>query len=226
MHSADVPHILAAGIRNVQEYLRRSGRLRLDPEAIAERLAWENTPRIADNTVVRPLHERLLRIFDLDDVLTGPDEIDRLCRAFMEPVFARARIYDDTFPALDLLRRRGLMTAVVSNTPWGSPGNLWREELARLSLAEWIDADVFCTDVGQRKPAPEIYDHAMKALGVAAEQCLFVGDDPCWDVEGPRVVGMDAVLLDRQNPDEHIVPGAIRRLTDLEDWLFLNDSRA
>jgi len=38
-----------------------------------------------------------------------------------------------------------------------------------------------------------------------------VGDNPAWDVEGPRASGMKAVLLDRQGRAE----GAFRSLTEL-----------
>jgi len=223
MIARDVPALLAEGIGRVREYLRVAGKLRLDPEAIAERTACENAPRAAGNHAVRPLADRLVRIFDLDDVLTDPDELDRLCRQFMQPVFARGRIYDDTLPALKALSARGLTLAIVSNTPWGSPGYLWREELARMGVSEWFDVEVFCTDVGWRKPAREIYDYTLAKLGAKPDECLFVGDDDRWDVIGPREVGIDSLLLVRDTPDEHVRPDAIRRLTDIEDYLFLRD---
>ena len=96
------------------------------------------------------------------------------------------------------MRAQGIKTAIVSNTPWGSPAALWREELARLGLADAVDVLVFCPDCGWRKPARQIFDYALGKLKAMPEQCVFVGDDPRWDIAGPEAVGMAAVLIDRR----------------------------
>ena len=54
--------------------------------------------------------------------------------------------------AYQALRSRGIKTAIVSNTPWGSPADAWRAELTRHGLLDKVDATVFCMDVGWRKP--------------------------------------------------------------------------
>ena len=56
---------------------------------------------------------------------------------------------------------------------------------------------MFCGDVGWRKPSPRIFEHAAARLGIACGQCLFVGDEPEWDVAGSGAVGMRPVLIDR-----------------------------
>jgi putative hydrolase of the HAD superfamily len=115
----------------------------------------------------------------------------------MAPLFARGRPYDDVLPVLRRLRAEGVRTAIVSNTPWGSPGDLWREELARLGLAGEVDLAVFCSDVGWRKPAAAIFEYTLARLDARPADCFFVGDNPRWDVAGPRRVGIEALLLDR-----------------------------
>ena len=143
---------------------------------------------------VRPLRNRLANIFRL----TASDDISpHLCRAFMVPIFAFGRCYDDVFPTLRELRPKGLRAAIVSNAIWGTPGDLWREEMTRLGFSDWMDEIVFCTDCGWRKPDRRIYDYTLEKLRARPEQCLFVGDDPTCDVAGPRAVGIEAVLLDR-----------------------------
>jgi putative hydrolase of the HAD superfamily len=61
-----------------------------------------------------------------------------------------------------------------------------------------MDSVVFDRDVGWRKPAAQIYEFAVKTLGVRPIDCLFVGDDPRWDLRGPRAIGIEAVLIDRK----------------------------
>ena len=115
------------------------------------------------------------------------------------------------------LRSRGLKTAVVSNSPWGSAAELWREELRRLELLPLIDAAVFCGDVGWRKPAPAIFQHAAALVGEKPEHCLFVGDDPEWDMLGSKAAGMRPVLLDRVGRHRDYVGNKITSLTELHE---------
>ncbi len=173
------------------ELLRERGLVAGPPDEMAERVAAESGAD-PDDCRVRPLGGRLGRIFGLPS--PAPDEV---CRAFMAPIFALARIYDDTLPALAALRSRGVRTAIVSNSPWGSPSHLWREHIADLGLADRVDAAFFCGDCGWRKPAPQIFEYVLGRLGLTADRCLFVGDDARWDLAGPEAVGMRAVIIDR-----------------------------
>ncbi len=184
--------VLVGAIRNAHAALSGFTAVRLD-EAQTFALT-ENTER--DDGKVRPLQERFDRIFGLADQL--PAELrDRAARAFLQPIFDRARKYQDSDPTLRTLRRQGYKLAIVSNAPWGSPGHLWREELKRLDLADAIDFSFFCVDCGWRKPAPAVFDRVLQQLEVKAGECLFIGDEPLWDIEGARAAGMPAVLIDR-----------------------------
>jgi putative hydrolase of the HAD superfamily len=64
-------------------------------------------------------------------------------------------------------------------------------------LVERVDAVVFCGDVGWRKPARQIFEYTLERLHVAPGACVFVGDDPRWDLVGSRALGMQAILIDR-----------------------------
>jgi putative hydrolase of the HAD superfamily len=189
------PGVLEASIREVAAYLTGRDMWEGDPANLAERIAAERDEP-ADHSV-KPLEGRLARIFGFaEDALT--DEANAgMCRAFLAPTFARAQLYDDALPTLSALRARGLKTGIISNLPWGSPPEPWLEEVARHGLRDAVDVLVFCRDVGYRKPARQPVDSALYQLGLAPLECLFVGDDPRWDIAGPRGLGMDAVLLDR-----------------------------
>jgi putative hydrolase of the HAD superfamily len=144
---------------------------------------------------VLPL-ERRLRVI-LEGFGVGDDErLARAADAFLEPIFARARLNPAAWAVLDALRGRGLGLAIVSNTPWGSPAGPWRGELRRLGLLERVDAAVFCADVGWRKPHAAPFVRALEQIGADAADALFVGDDPRWDIAGARGVGMRSLLLE------------------------------
>jgi putative hydrolase of the HAD superfamily len=109
--------------------------------------------------------------------------------------------------------------AIVTNTPWGAPANLWREEVARLGLADYMDRVVCCTDAGWRKPARQVFEFTLEKLQVSAQECVFVGDRPDWDVAGARAMGMDAILIDRSGTIEDSGEKPIRNLGELEERL-------
>ena len=163
-----------------------------DPEDLLARALGLN--REAPDLAVRSLADRLRELFPQCGAVTR-GEMDRVCRAFMGPIFACAKVNDAAVEVLDALRTRGIKTAIVSNTPWGSSGQLWREELARHSLLHTVGTAVFCVDVGWRKPHPAPFLRALETLGVEAKNAIFVGDDPRWDIEGAKRSGLRPVLL-------------------------------
>lgn len=239
---AEFPAILKQAILQVRGYLEEEGLLAVSAETMWRTVRQEDYE--AEDHRVRPLEERLGRIFAIEPA--GPPPWDRreparpseeqpawdrraparflertqaMCRLFTGPIFACGRCYKDALPVLQQLRAEGVKTALVSNTPWGSPGALWREELARLGLSGWLDVVVFCTDVGWRKPASPIFERALDLLGADPQDCFFVGDDPRWDLAGARAAGIPPILLDRRGRTAGVEEGSIQNLHELWDRL-------
>jgi putative hydrolase of the HAD superfamily len=106
--------------------------------------------------------------------------------------WSRARALAATTHALlESLRARGLKLGLVSNAvdpPW-----LLHRDLELEGVAERLDAAVFSSEIGWRKPHPAIFEHALGLLGVAAERSLFVGDSLANDVAGAAALGMTTV---------------------------------
>ena len=146
---------------------------------------------------VRPLAAHLQELFGEYESL---DAGSALGTAFLKPIFAMARLDPQAVPLLEALRGRGIKTAIVSNTPWGSPADAWRAELTRHGLLDKVDATVFCMDVGWRKPHCAPFDRALSLLDVAPADALFVGDDHRWDIVGAQNAGLRPVLLESDVP--------------------------
>jgi len=116
----------------------------------------------------------------------------------------------EALPTLAALRARGLATAIVSNAPF--PPEMMRRQMRGLGFLDAVDAVTLSAEVGRRKPAPELYQAGLDALGVEAAAALYVGDRLREDYEGPRRLGMRALLLSPSPP-----PGvqAVARLSEL-----------
>jgi FMN phosphatase YigB (HAD superfamily) len=70
------------------------------------------------------------------------------------------------------------------------------------------------------KPDPRIFEMALQAAGVAANQALYVGDNVADDIEGARRVGLEAVLINRPGRPRATAPLMIESLLELESLVF------
>jgi len=218
----DFPAILKQAIVEVRGYLSQSGLLHVSEDDLWCRVREEDHE--SSDYRVRPLEERLARIFELEHLPDDSRVVDAICRRFMKPIFARGYCYEDSLSALKELREKGYRTAIISNTSWGSPAYLWREELNRLTLSTYMNTVVFCRDVGWRKPARQIFLYALEKLSALPRDCVFVGDEPKWDVVGPRAAGITPILIDRSGArPSSVEPKLIRNLRELVPSLRLLD---
>jgi HAD superfamily hydrolase (TIGR01509 family) len=87
------------------------------------------------------------------------------------------------------LRDSGLRIGVCSNLalPYGPP--------LLSSLPDTPDAVILSYEVGLMKPDPAIFYLVCDRLGFSPPEILFVGDTPSADIEGPRTIGMPAMLI-------------------------------
>ncbi|HEV3344531.1 MAG TPA: HAD family hydrolase, partial [Pirellulales bacterium] len=75
------------------------------------------------------------------------------------------------------------------------------------------------SELGVRKPSPDFFSQIAKALHVAAERILLVGDDRSNDYLAARAAGWQAVFLDRDG--ERGGEDTIRSLAELPARLGL-----
>ena len=99
----------------------------------------------------------------------------------------------DALQVLSWLGAQGIKRGVCSNAPF--PPEMMRRQVDMNGIGEMVEAVVFSSEVGRRKPAPEVYRAALDAIGVDAPHALFVGDRVREDYEGPIAAGMRAVIL-------------------------------
>jgi putative hydrolase of the HAD superfamily len=167
-----------------------------DPEELArlsahfrERyLPLLHAPGTVEEVEYPGLVRELLAAFAID---VADDELDRYLEAEHRAWEPAMQVGATSVALLESLRNRGLGIGLVSNAT--DPGWLLRADLERQGLAPYLDAVVFSSELGKRKPHPAIYEAALSALGVDADRALFVGDRLVEDVQGPARLGMTTV---------------------------------
>jgi putative hydrolase of the HAD superfamily len=143
-----------------------------------------------DEVVYMDVYERAWR---RAGVTASRDALYRLLDLEQQVWDRHVRPAPDALATLAALRSRGLRTAIVSNAPF--PPEMMRRQMGGLGFLAAVDAVVLSAEVGRRKPAPEIYAAGLRALSVAAADAVYVGDRLLEDYEGPRRVGMEALLV-------------------------------
>ncbi|MBL8929567.1 MAG: HAD-IA family hydrolase [Kineosporiaceae bacterium] len=122
-----------------------------------------------------------------------PELVDSLYATLTEPWVA----YEDAIPTLTALRDKGIRIALVSNIGTGI-----QSVLDRCGLTDMLDAVVLSYQVGAVKPGPDIFEHALRAIDVPAEQALMVGDS--WqDDGGAAALGCRVLILPRTTGPVH-----------------------
>ena len=118
--------------------------------------------------------------------------VARLFRALSR---RRLRLFPDTLPALKELQKTYNL-GLVTDAQW-----VFSEpEIRFLGLERFFETVVLSSRYYVRKPAPQIYTHALRALRLNPSQALYVGNDPREDVPGPQAIGMPVALIHRNGP--------------------------
>ena len=117
------------------------------------------------------------------------------------------------------IKQRGLATGLVCNAGFTTTPHLL-PMLEHYGLRAQLDVMVFSDEEGYAKPDPRIFAKALDAIGLAARECAFVGDNPHTDIAGAQAVGLFAVQVGRKERDG-VMPDA--RIDDLSELLGVLD---
>jgi putative hydrolase of the HAD superfamily len=101
---------------------------------------------------------------------------------------------------LESLRERGIRLGIVCDVGF-SGGELLRELLEAEGLLRHFDGWGFSDEVGHYKPAPQIFEAALAALGAEPAGALHVGDLRRTDVAGAGAHGMRTVRYRGMNDE-------------------------
>lgn len=122
----------------------------------------------------------------------SPELVEVACASTQRAWVEGVTPVDAARPVLAELRRRGMRLGLCSNAPY--PGALMREQLEILDLSHYFDATLFSSEIGWRKPAPQVFAEMLTRLHLPASRVWFVGDDWEADIKGACRAGMRAIL--------------------------------
>jgi putative hydrolase of the HAD superfamily len=121
---------------------------------------------------------------------TAPDT-----RSFMQALFdlpPAEIVRPDAAALLTDARAAGLRTGLLTNDLYDFHGDDW---VASIPVLHAVDALVDASRHGVLKPDPRAYRIGIEAMGLAAEELLFLDDQPV-NAEGARTAGLAVILVD------------------------------
>ncbi len=102
-----------------------------------------------------------------------------LCFEYVDP---------NVYLLLERLKTIGLRLAIISNCSSEEV-----QVIKQSKIYEYFDKIILSYEVKMQKPDIRIYKEGSGLLGVAAEECIFVGDGGSNELEGAKAAGMKAI---------------------------------
>ena len=127
------------------------------------------------------------------------EELSKMYQEFFLDYIDDVSFIPEARETVDCLKRRGIKTAVVTNSP-KETGHLILEHVG---LKEHLDVIMTGGDVSEGKPSPEIILKACKILNVKPEEAVLVGDTEN-DVKSGRAAGCKVIGVGVDGGDKRI----------------------
>ena len=172
-----------------QEVLRRDAASLSAPVEDFMRL-WHDTAQHRSTGVIPTIEANFALICERLGLSANEAVIAQATRLRNDYIASQVAPRADALTTLAAIRARGLKIALVSNCGPETP-QIWDG----LPLKQLFDATVFSCMAGFAKPDRRIYEMALAALKVKAQDCLYVGDGEGNELAGAAAVGMHPVMI-------------------------------
>jgi putative hydrolase of the HAD superfamily len=159
--------------------------------------------------------QRRRRVREFLAVDVSDAEADAMFEGYVWRYEAGWTVYADAVPGLRAVREAGLRAVVLTN----GNGDHQRSKLDRLALTDEIDELIAGDTLPVGKPDPRAFAHALERLGADKHDVVMVGNSLENDIRGAQAVGIDAVLVDRDDAQPDADVPRVRELTQLLDVL-------
>jgi FMN hydrolase / 5-amino-6-(5-phospho-D-ribitylamino)uracil phosphatase len=150
----------------------------------------------------------LLRRYGVED----PDAVAGAREWYQTNRFLGLQLFPDAVTTLGHARANGRTIGLITN----GPADVQCAKLELLGLRAHVDFALISGEFGIAKPDPAIFQEALRLAGACAEDALFIGDSPEFDVAGARASGIRSVWVNRTgSPWSHADPPPDHEVTDL-----------
>lgn len=137
----------------------------------------------------RPSTDIVLELNDEYDLKLDPESVAMAKREAFLKRLGTISLIDEVAAFAESLRGRVPMAIAT-----GSNRMVVEKTLQAMGVSDWFDEVVTSDDVAEGKPAPDIFLHAAKLLGVDPKKCLVLEDAPAGILAAQRA-GMQVLTI-------------------------------
>lgn len=165
----------------------------------------------AEEMIEVPLRSILKECFQKFGCGTDETLVEEGLEIFYNALLEHRRLIEGVPEMLSFLKENGYLIGLISDVAWGLPSSFPRKDMRHYRIDCYFDDMVFSTDVGLRKPHPQIFRISLNNLGVESDEAVYIGNSLQADVKGALNVGMKGILKKSRYffPDDTIVPSAV-----------------
>ena len=136
-------------------------------------------------------HNRLIRFQCMLELMKMPPFPHALLmyHAYWDPFIAHMEVYHGAEVFMKKLKAAGICIGAGTNMT----AFMQYKKLQRLGLTSYIDWLLTSEEASVEKPADLFFKFCLDKSECAPNECLFIGDNPKWDVESSLKHGMNAI---------------------------------
>ena len=168
---------------------------------LADLLCEAGLPSTREGCIAEYMGSTMARVREIAELRLGRPLPANLEDRYHERLFEAFRTKLTAVPGVaDMLMQLTIPTCVASS---GTHERI-RLALTTTGLLPWFDGRIFSAqDVARGKPAPDLFLHAAKSLGIRPDRCGVVEDSPL-GVDAANRAGMTAFGFARMTPPERL----------------------
>jgi putative hydrolase of the HAD superfamily len=167
---------------------RMASQIGVDPNKFIK--VWKKLAPLSNKGVLITVEDRVLKTLEKMNVRPNYNVVKSISEMEEELQKKYIKLFPLTKTVLQELKNEKFKIAIISNC-----ASISGDAVEKLSIKEYFDTIILSFQEGIVKPEREIYILACKKLGVAPEECMFVGDGDDNELEGAKKVGMNTVLI-------------------------------
>ena len=153
---------------------------------------WDafNKNQISSQVIRKNRFEMIFFFFGLKDDLLA----DQLARAYLEICPSKGKLLPHAMEVLDYLQPRYQLFIITNGF-----NDVQQRKLKSSGITDYFTEIITSESVGHKKPAREIFDHAIKLSGHQNHEVVMIGDNLEADIKGASQSEIDTIYF---NPGE------------------------
>jgi len=200
------------------EFLKAEGLIKIDFDLYATRIAdlFSSAFELSEQTLEEFRFEDLAEdIFKKLNLNLQDGDYSGFLNTYYQPITEQVTLIQGAVEILRYFKEDGYKLGLISNTVF--PARFHLNELERFGLFPYFDSILFSSEVGYKKPHPQIFIQGLTRLKIEPDDTIFIGDKLIEDIGGAKSMGMKTILKFKEGRDYSAPITPDRTVKDLSE---------